>query len=225
MASSSRSGRACVALGVLLFLGACAGSGGPGGQAPSLAIADPEASLAAAREAIAADPSDADAWFLLARTWEAKDRNDSALVAYEQLVAIAPENVEGVVHRGLALEKAGRNEEALAAYDDATRLAPTDPIPWVNLGSLHYFTFKRTYEAKKALTEAIRLDPMNADAHFNLGVLFADANLYGEAKLEWEAVLEHAGDSPARTLAEEALARIEPLLGSESGESEGEEGS
>jgi hypothetical protein len=60
--------------------------------------------------------------------------------------------------------------------------------------------------------KAIELDPENPDAHFNLGVLFADANMLREAKTEWERVLEVSSEGPARALAEENLARIRPLL-------------
>jgi hypothetical protein len=33
------------------------------------------------------------------------------------------------------------------------------------------------------------VDPKSQDAHFNLGVAFAEANIYGEAIREWEAVI------------------------------------
>jgi cytochrome c-type biogenesis protein CcmH/NrfG len=212
MASSSPGGRGWVALGSLLLLSACSGTAGKGG-APSLEITDPVAQIEAARASIAADSSDTEAWFLLARAWEVGDRTDSALVAYDELVARDPGNVKAIVHRGLALERAGRADEALAAYLEATQLAPDDPIPFVNLGSLQYFHYKRTFEAKEALTRALELDPGNPDAHFNLGVLFADANLFGEAWVEWQAVLRSAPEGgPAYNLAQENLERIRPLL-------------
>jgi hypothetical protein len=62
------------------------------------------------------------------------------------------------------------------------------------------------------VTRALELDPDNADAHFNLGVMFADANLLGEARTEWEKVLETAPEGPARSLAQENLDRIRPML-------------
>jgi uncharacterized protein HemY len=56
------------------------------------------------------------------------------------------------------------------------------------------------------------LEPKSPDAHFNLGVLFADANLFGEARTEWQRVVELDSDGPAGQLARENLERIAPLL-------------
>ena len=204
--------RGLVALGALLLLASCAGTSGGGGSSARMPIEDPDAEIAASRARLAVDSTDTEAWFRLARSWEAKAMVDSALVAYDELVRIDPDGVEGVVHRGLALEDARRPDEALEAYLTATTLAPDDPRPWVNLGTLQYFHYKRTFEAKVALTRALKADPDNPEAHFNLGVLFADANMYREAMIEWEAVLEHAPEGPARNLAAEHLEDIRPLV-------------
>ncbi len=212
MASSSSPLRGWAALGALLLLSSCTGSTGKGGASPTLDPVDPEIGMANAREALAANPADSDAWFLLARAWDAKGNIDSSLAAYDQVLTLAPAHVEAVVLRGLALERDGQADEAQAAYETAIEMAPEDPVPYVNLGSLLYFKFKKTFEAKEALARALELDPENPDAHFNMGVLFADANLYGEAMVEWEAVLKYADDGPARNLAEENLERIRPLV-------------
>jgi Flp pilus assembly protein TadD len=109
------------------------------------------------------------------------------------------------------LEDLGKADEALARYNKATEVAPDDPRPYVNLGSLLYFHFKRTYDAKSALARALELDPGNPDARFNLGVLFADATLFREARTEWERVAAGA-DGPAKQLALQNLEKIRPLL-------------
>jgi superkiller protein 3 len=190
----------------------------PAGERPSAAPAPaepertPEEQMAAAREALAADGSDATAWFRLGVAWQRQAQPDSAEAAFRKSLEIDPGNVPAMVHLGLALEERRRHDDALAQYDRAIEAAPEDPLPWVNKGSLLYFHFKRTYEAKEAIARALELDPDNADAHFNLGVMFADANLFGEARTEWEKVLETAPEGPARSLAEENLERIRPML-------------
>jgi tetratricopeptide (TPR) repeat protein len=217
-----RSLRGLAALATLCVLCSCAGSS-PGGSGAAPVPEDPDAALESARAALGADPSDTEARFRMGLAWQRKadavagaaqkSYRDSAFAAYEGLLQQDPDNVEALVHSALVLEDLGRPEDALARYEKASELAPDDPLPLINRGSLLYFQFKRTYEAKEALTRALELDPGNADAHFNLGVLFADANLFGEAKLEWEKVLELADEgSPARTLAEENLERIRPLV-------------
>ncbi|HMB70598.1 MAG TPA: tetratricopeptide repeat protein, partial [bacterium] len=161
-----------------------------------------------------------DAWFRLGTAWQRQGSADpadpaaadSAIAAFQHALEADPESVRAMVHLGLALEDRHRFEEALAQYDRAAAAAPEDPLPLVNKASLLYFQFKKTYEAKQAISRALELDPDNADAHFNLGVMFADANLFGEARTEWERVLETAPDGPARSLAQDNLNRIQPML-------------
>jgi tetratricopeptide (TPR) repeat protein len=182
---------------------------------------DPTVRVEAARKAVDAKPDDPDRWFELGLAWQARADasgasapafRDSARVAYEELLERDPDNVRGLVHHGLILEDLQRPEDALTAYQRAVELAPEDPRPYINLGSLEYFQFHRTFAAKEALSKAIELEPKSPDAHFNLGVLFADANLFGEARTEWQRVVELDSDGPAGQLARENLERIAPLL-------------
>jgi tetratricopeptide (TPR) repeat protein len=209
----------------LTTLFACSCAVAPAGERPAAApAAEPDLSPAelmeSARAALAADGNDAPAWFRLGLAWQRQAdgdltetaRADSAEGAFRRALEIDPGHVPALVHLGLALEEKQRYDDALAQYDRAIEAAPEDPLPWVNKASLLYFQFKRTYEAKQAVTRALELDPDNADAHFNLGVMFADANLFGEARAEWEKVLETAQDGPARSLAQENLERIRPVL-------------
>jgi cytochrome c-type biogenesis protein CcmH/NrfG len=209
----------CAALGAVL-LGGCAGSAGS--HARPEPLADPEAEVTAMQARLAEAPDDLDAWFRLGVAWQARADatpagqvnayRDSARVAFDSLLERDPQNVRAIVHRGLVMEDLNKPAEALAAYEKATALAPNDPLPYINLGSLLYFQFRKTFEAKNALVRAIELDPDNPDAHFNLGVLFADANLFGEAATEWRRVIDIDADGPAGTLAAENLERIRSVL-------------
>ncbi len=183
--------------------------------------ADPVAALETAQAAVAKKPDDAELQFRLGLAWQARGEGagdtlaraslDSARVAYDAALERDPQHVKALVHSGLVLEDLGKPDDALARYTKATEVAPDDPRPFVNLGALLYFQFKRIYDAKVALTRALELDPANADARFNLGVLFADATLFREARTEWEKVA--AGpDGPAKELALANLEKIRPLL-------------
>ncbi len=187
-------------------------------SAPSAPV-DPAAELARAQEALAKSPNDPNAKFQLGLAWQNSGKPDSAAAMFESVLAGDPNNVKALVHHGLVLEDLGKLTEAEADYRRAIEIAPSDPLPYINLGSLLYFHQKKTYEAKSALTKALELDPRNPDAHFNLGVLFADANLYQEAKVEWEKVLEITQEGPAANLARENLERIRGVVdGAESTE-------
>jgi cytochrome c-type biogenesis protein CcmH/NrfG len=215
------------ALLALSALGGCAGSAATGAHTPRTPL-DAAAEIAEAQSILATRPDDTEAWFRLGLGWQLRSEaetppqstafQDSALVAFEAVLARDPNNVKAIVHRGLVLEDLNRQAEALLAYQKATELAPTDPLPYINLGSLLYFQYHKTYEAKQALTKALSLDPDNADAHFNLGVLFADANLFHEAAVEWNRVIEIEPDAPASQLARDNLERIQPILDVERGE-------
>jgi tetratricopeptide (TPR) repeat protein len=201
-----------------IVLASCAGA--PAAESPKAAgagtVASPAEALSAAQARVAEKPDDADAWFRLGLAWQGTggglEAADSARTAYDQSIALAPRRADALVNRGLALEELNRHAEAEASYRSATEAAPDDAVPWVNLGALLYFHYKRTYDAKTALVKALELDPENADAHFNLGVLFADASLFSEARVEWEKVLEMAPEGPAGVLARDNLERIRPLL-------------
>lgn len=220
--------RSLGALGALVLLVSCAGSGsgsGPEGPVGSAAVeaagADPLAELEAARKALDKTPESPEAMFRLGLAWQRRAEMsgdvmstaylDSAKAQYDMVLLRQPENVKALVHSGLVLEDLGRKDDALARYRKATEVSPEDPRPYVNLGSLLYFGFSKTFDAKEALGRALELDPDNADAHFNLGVMFADATLYREARTEWERVA--AGpDGPAKALALQNLEKIRPLL-------------
>ena len=215
---------------VLLLCGACGRQTLRSGPDCLGADQDPAAAVAAARAAVAADSTDSAAWFCLGVALQEAAGGpapaapaDSARLVFEQLVERWPDHVAGRVHYGLVLEEAGRHDEAAEQYRAAAALQPDDPRPLVNLGSLLYFQYKKTNEAKEALVTALELDPENPDAHFTLGVLFADANLFQEAKLEWETTVRLAPDGNAGQLARENLERIQPLLEAQLDGGNGEE--
>lgn len=173
---------------------------------------DPKVELAEALALYAAAPTDPEATFRLGLARQAAGEPDSAKVVFERLLTQDPDNVKALVHHGLVLEELNQHAQAETEYRRAIELKPDDPLPYINLGSLLYFHSKKTYEAKVAFSKALELDPNSADARFNLGVLFADANLYREAEVEWKKVLELKKEGPAATLARENLERIRPLL-------------
>jgi len=175
-------------------------------------VVDPQKEIDLARAELAKKPDDPAALFRLGQAFQSGNQPDSAAATYEKILEHDPNNVKALVHHGLALEDLNRHDQAESEYRKAIDIAPNDPLPYINLGSLLYFHSKKPYEAKTALTKALQIDPKNADAHFNLGVMFADSNLYHEAKVEWEEVLKISEDSPAAALARENLERIEPLF-------------
>jgi cytochrome c-type biogenesis protein CcmH/NrfG len=56
---------------------------------------------------------------------------------------------------------------------------------------------------------ALELDPESVEAHYNMGVAFADAQMYQEAVSEWTQVAKIAPDTEA---ARAAIANINVVL-------------
>lgn len=226
------------ALALLFLLCSCAGAvrvggvtvgaakgQGKGDEKTADSTVSPIEELGIARAALERAPNDVEARFQVGLAWQRRADSeaegtarrgfqDSARVAFDAALAVDSTHVKSLVHSGLVLEDLNEPDEALKRYTLATHYSPDDPRPYVNLGSLLYFHFKRIYDAKVALAKALELDPSNADAHFNLGVLFADASMYREARAEWERVVTGT-DSGARALAQQNLEKIRPLLASQ----------
>ena len=83
-----------------------------------------EESLAAYREAIAADPALASAHMALGVALSALGRNQEARRQFEQTVQLDPSNAEAYYDLGLMLAGEGDNAGALEQFDAAVRLRP-----------------------------------------------------------------------------------------------------
>ena len=55
---------------------------------------------------------------------------------------------------------------------------------------------------------ALHLDPNNVEAHFNMGVAFADAQIFDEAVTEWQRVIELDPDGTAAQVCRDNIQMI-----------------
>ena len=93
------------------------------------------------------------------------------------------------VARGVALAAMGRQRDAYAAFDAARRLDPSNPMPLVNVATLHLAA--REYdEARKVLATALELNPRLARIHNELGVIAAETGHVDEAVAHWKRAVE-----------------------------------
>src|SRR5207248_2499255 len=77
--------------------------------------------------------------------------------------------IERLVESGWQAETEGHLHEALAHFEAAVKLAGDEALPRLRLGTLCHRV--RDYsKARKALHEATRLDPNNAEVAFRLGL-------------------------------------------------------
>jgi Flp pilus assembly protein TadD len=119
----------------------------------------------------------------LGRAWQALGRPDEALAEYDHALALAPGHPAGHALRGDVLAATGRLEDAAAAYCRAAALAPR--LPPYNLGIV-LRDLGRPDEAEPAFREVIELDPDNADARTNLGLLELQRGDYAAGWRDYE---------------------------------------
>ncbi|MDX1514334.1 MAG: adenylate/guanylate cyclase domain-containing protein, partial [Gammaproteobacteria bacterium] len=95
-----------------------------------------EASLAAARNALALDDKDPVAYFALGRVYMMRARHDDSVNALVRALELSPSLAQAHHGLGFALTLSGRLDEAVEALETAIRLSPRDPILWGTMSFL-----------------------------------------------------------------------------------------
>ncbi len=155
-----------------------------------------------------ADPADEQ----IARALEAAERgfiNDavSALVSARQS---SPDNLEVMLNLGFLHTVQGNFKDAFEAYANATVSHPKEPLARLALGNLYWLggqadkaveqwrLIKGSYKpdpqynilkrSEKIWQRMLEVDPMDADAHSNLGLVYMFAGEHRKALAEFQAV-------------------------------------
>ncbi len=92
------------------------------------------------------------------------------------------------LRRGDELRRSGRLVEAVPLLLHATTDLPNEPRAWNFLG-MAYQASGHTLEAQRAYLQALKEDRNFTDAHFNLGLLFADQSEWLEVERSFRAFL------------------------------------
>ena len=123
---------------------------------------------------------------------------EEAVAALRRARELIPGDSATVYTLGLALRKAGRKEEATAALRAAQRLNE-EARTSLSARSLNNAAAKllqegQVEEAKVKLREAIRVDPQNIKAHYNLGLALLRGNQLNQAIVEFRTTLRRKPD-------------------------------
>ena len=89
---------------------------------------------------------------------------------------------------GSFLAQNGMVREALEYYDVALRIDRSDPLLWINAGTLQLKTANLS-AAEANFARALTLDPNSAMAHYNLGSTLHEMDKYEEAIFEYKIAL------------------------------------
>ena len=134
-------------------------------ERPAQALPRPEARRDWYREALLLEESDPVA----------------AMEMYRKAIGADPANVDARVNLGLLLHTARRLPEAGRVYSDALQACGPDPLLLFNLAVL-LEDLGQDLDAERAYRAALWADPANADAHYNLALL------YGRLERQREAI-------------------------------------
>jgi tetratricopeptide (TPR) repeat protein len=124
------------------------------------------------REAVRADPRNAEARYALGNAQMRLGQFDAAQASYEAAAALRPEHPETRNNLAVALAEQGRLEDAVAAYGRALEARVDYAEAHYNLGNA-LFALRRHEDAAEHYERAVALRPDWPEASSNLGMALA----------------------------------------------------
>ena len=124
------------------------------------------------QKAISLDENAGSALYGLGNLYFTNDRFEEAAIVYERAIRTGLNEADAFFMLGKSLKQSDKPKLALPYLQRAVELAPNDIEIRLAYGIL-LCEMELFEEARKELTHIIERDEENADAHYNLGVLYA----------------------------------------------------
>lgn len=156
-------------------------------------------------------PEDPEIFFTLGNTYYDQAVPDLARTNYEKAIALDPKMTKAHVNLAMLIAEVGEPDSARIILENVLKTNPGDPRALTDLGTI-YYSLKDVDTAVKYYTAAIHSDPNNAEAHYNLGMAFAETGLVLEAIREWRLVLDLVSEGDVADRARLALERADAVL-------------
>ena len=154
-----------------------AGLNAPG----ALPTPDWDTAITKLREALAKNPSRADAHNMLALLLGRKGAESNEVLAeFREAIRLRPDYAQAHNNIGLVLAQSDEDEKAVAEFREAIRLSPNYADAHTNLGTTLIPT--NVEQAIVELEKAVALQPASAKAHFNLAEAYGRSPNHGPAK-------------------------------------------
>ena len=125
-------------------------------------------------QAIVTSDTNAELHYLRARLHQEAGNLAPALVSYRRAIELEPAYTEARMALGLQQLAAGNYTEALEQFRISATLAPTLVSVRLALGDAFRAT-KAWQQAKGEFDHVQEMEPRNAEVHFNLGVMYLEA--------------------------------------------------
>ena len=171
--------------------------------------------------ALQLSPDRADIYYLLGQVSWAQQNEDAARANFRQAIELQPRFPEARNNYALLLYEAGNYQRAINHLETSLDDSPNDAQVHVNLGNALKALGEYT-EAERSYQRALMVDDGLGAAHFNLGILYLEADVAGYETIErYELAIEsfqgyrdavgqrEASESPVATYINQALAAIE----------------
>lgn len=125
-------------------------------------------------QASAVDADQPDVHFMRGQAFERDGRLLDALQAYRRAVELRPEHAEARMALGVRALASGNYEEAREHLEATASLVPTLVAVRLNLGDA-YRANRQWKKAKQTFDEALGMQKVLPEAHFNLGLMYMSA--------------------------------------------------
>jgi tetratricopeptide (TPR) repeat protein len=133
------------------------------------------------QQAIAAKPSDAEAYYNLGTLYLRRNDPKQARENLDRAVALRPNHPEAWNNLGMLSAQEGDPEQAIRDFKQSLTFKPDYVIAMVNLANL----YRRQHsfeEAEKLLERTLQLEPNNPEANYSAGMLSAQQNHISQAE-------------------------------------------
>lgn len=147
------------------------------------------AAIVAAQKAVSLKPLESEGLSLLAAYLTEAGRASEAVALLEPHRMANRADFDVLTALGLAHAALRQAPEARAVFEEARRSEPQNALGVVNLGTLSLMTGDRA-GARRAMTDALAIDPGVAKAHNILGVMEAQEGRPEEAIAQWRLAAE-----------------------------------
>ena len=167
------------------------------------------------QKAVKMSPGDAGAHYNLGSYFLSKGRRDDALSEFRRTTELQPPLADAWVSLALIQGELGKPDDAIQDYKKALDIDSTNVRALTNYANAIYAQGKIP-EATAMYRRALRYDPQNQEANYNMGVAFADAQIFKQALWYWNKVVEIDSTTTVAESAKSSVQILQDFLNSQS---------
>ena len=150
-------------------------------------------------------PGYADGYVNVARVFIKEGGFEKAIIQLDKALELKPEFPKAIYFKALIAKTYGKYREAITLFESVRQTNPNDRVMLKQFGQTHYFAENWT-NAHSIYNDVLRIDPEDADAHYNLMLINRKLGDIGQAKYHREKYLKYKPDEQARSISQ--IARL-----------------